>query len=113
MSMTKIRRQVERDIATRTIRALLDAGYVLSVHDGEEEYPMSTDPAQILRDMMQTDEDYLLVYPPLVQDRRGRADAGWVRFVYGNSGYDVISDYTTNLEAILQPVNAYADTLAD
>jgi hypothetical protein len=29
----------------------------------------------------------------------------WVRFVYGNDGYDVISDYTTSLEAVLAPIN--------
>lgn len=36
---------------------------------------------------------------------------GWVRFVYGNDGHDVISDYTTNLESVLEPINAYAESL--
>ena len=36
---------------------------------------------------------------------------GWVRFVFGNSGYDVINDYSTNLEKFLKPVFEIADKL--
>jgi len=34
-----------------------------------------------------------------------------VYFVLGNSGWDVISDYTTNLEALLAGANALAESL--
>lgn len=33
--------------------------------------------------------------------------AFWIKFVPGN-GVDVLSDYTTNLEAVLKEVNAFA-----
>ena len=36
----------------------------------------------------------------------------WVRFVPGN-GADVISDYTTNLEELLAPVNLFAAQFQD
>ena len=39
---------------------------------------------------------------------------GWVWFVYGNDGYDVISDYTANekIEALMVNVNKLADKYA-
>jgi hypothetical protein len=42
-------------------------------------------------------------------DKDDRDAHGWVRFVYGNDGWDVVSDYTTNLE----PHMKNADKLAD
>lgn len=109
--------RAEREIAAKTIEVLLAAGYRLSVWNGEdEEIRLSTDPVAILAAMKQTDEDYLWVF------RGSRADCrcgeeptrhnGWVRFVYGNDGWDVINDYTTNLEAILEPVNRMAEEMA-
>ncbi len=36
---------------------------------------------------------------------------GWVRFIYGNDGWDVISDYTTNLEPVMKLVQPLIDRL--
>lgn len=33
------------------------------------------------------------------------------RIIYGNTGFDVINDYTTNLETVLAGTNALADQL--
>lgn len=103
---------VEADIVTRAIDALLVAGFELQIDgcgdDDRPEQPVS-DRARILREMMETDDDVLMTWR---KDHDTLAPQGWVRFVYGNDGYDVISDYTTNLEDVLAPVNAYADTLA-
>jgi hypothetical protein len=49
--------------------------------------------------LMSTDEDYLMVYEPGKKER-----LGWIHLVYGNDGYDVVSDYTTNLEALVDPI---------
>ncbi len=93
---------IERKIAKLTIRALLDAGYHITVNDGEEDaLENSTLPSAILEAMFSTDEDYLFCTDPL-----GAKTGQWVRFVYGNDGYDVISDYTVSLETALRPVNA-------
>lgn len=36
---------------------------------------------------------------------------GWIFLVFGNGGYDLISDYSTSLDAFLAPVNALAESL--
>lgn len=38
----------------------------------------------------------------------GPKSVGWIRLTFGNSGYDLISDYSTNLESFLKPVNELA-----
>lgn len=114
---------VERDIAEKAVKALFVAGYRLSINNGDDEQQpiISYDPHvgfqgctdAVLAIMFQTDDEWLLAFKverALTEDDK-RPDA-WVRFVYGNDGYDVISDYTTNLEATLKGVNEYADTLA-
>lgn len=97
----------EGKIARRTIRAIIKAGYCVSVFDGEEiTLKRSTAGRAILNAMFTTDEDYLFVYP-----REPKAPRlGWVFFVYGNDGWDVVSDYTTNLEEVMRPVLDYAET---
>jgi hypothetical protein len=96
---------VERRIVKRTVKDLLEAGYTLSVFDGEEESAMTSTDYKLLHDaLLNTDQDFLNVW---VNGKR----FGWVRFVYGNDGYDVISDYTVNLEDALKGVNEFASSL--
>lgn len=94
------RRKAELAILKATVEALLDAGFTLSVFDGEEDHLIftggvraqgSNNPASIYKALYETDEDYLNAW------KDGHI-FGWVRFIYGESGWDVISDYTTNLE---------------
>jgi hypothetical protein len=102
---TRIR--IERQIARRTIKEALALGYTLGVYDGEEttlEY--SADASKVLAAMLTTDDDHLLFY-------RNGVRIGWVRFVYGNDGYDVICDYTTNLEEVMEKVNVLTDKLEE
>jgi hypothetical protein len=102
----KPRIRIEQKIARYTVRALLRAGFLLSVYDGEEiTVERSADAATICNAMFSTDEDYLFVY----EDGQA-ARNGWVRFVYGNDGYDVICDYTTNLDPQMDAVNKYAES---
>jgi len=103
---------VEHDICTRMVDALLASGFSLNVNNGgqdDELMQASRNRSAILAAMFATDVEHLRVY----KDTGARMIAvGWILFVYGNDGWDVISDYTTNLDAVLQPVNEYADTLA-
>lgn len=101
--------EIEKRIAKRVITDALAAGYSLSVNDGEDTtLHSSRDMDAILAAMRSTDEDRLLFHI----DHREHAPAiGWVRFIYGNDGPDVINDYTTNLEAVLAGANALADRL--
>lgn len=96
---------VERSIVERVVDALLAAGHLLNVDNGEDVTTTTVDRDYILRSLFQTDDEHLISY------KHGRIDA-WVRFVYGNGGFDVISDYTTNLEPIIAPIMSYADSLS-
>lgn len=105
--MTNERRiAIEKQIARATIKALLAAGYIVTMNDGEEDtVEQSTDAAAIYAAMMTTDEDYLIAHT--VTGQR----VGYIYFVYGNDGYDVISDYTMSLETVMNSVNELADEL--
>lgn len=102
---------VEQDIVIRVIDAMLAAGYSLQTDilggDARPAQP-TKDRDSILSEMMAVDDEFLGVFDDDPEDDR---PIGWVRFVYGNDGWDVVSDYTTNLESILAPINQYADTL--
>src|SRR3546814_19107852 len=57
--------------------------------------------------MFATDEDYLFAMKP---DEAGKMERqGYARLIYGNEGWDVMSDYTTNLESELGGAEAEAD----
>jgi hypothetical protein len=99
---------VENQIVERLVTDILAAGLTISVYDGEE-YPLrhSTDMRAIMDALASTDMDELVLYYP--KNEQGlRMRAGWVSLVWGNDTA-VISDYTTNIEAILRGVNAMAD----
>lgn len=88
------RQKVERTIATSVVKALLSAGFSISVDNGayeEGEISSSTDEAAILKSMFLTDEERLYA-------EKGGKKVGWVYFIYGEDGWDVINDYTVNLE---------------
>lgn len=102
---------IERLIARQCIADLLAAGFVVSVNDGEETtLAKSTDATAIVGAMFTTDEDWLYLRDTRFPDAPEGHHA-WVRFVYGNSGWDVISDYTTNLEDALKRTLALTDDM--
>lgn len=95
----KMRQLVEREIATAVVDVLLTAGFNISVDNGDNdghEYQLgySTNRADILNAMFLTDDERLYV-------GRDGETIGWVYLVYGNDGWDVISDYTVNLESLI------------
>ena len=96
----KARQRIEQTIALTAAQALLDAGYSLGVNDGEETtIHHSRDLDAIQAALFTTDEDWLLVY----EDPKGIGSKSdwWVHFVYGNDGWDVISDYCVALDDVL------------
>ena len=100
----KLEQELEKRICRRAVKCLLDAGYDVGVNDGGETVlERSTNTRKIYAAMYSTDEDYLLAV-----DRASGKQIGWVRLIYGNCE-DVISDYTTNLEAALKSANDYAE----
>jgi hypothetical protein len=100
---------VEQKIARYTVKALLAQGYTLSVFDGEEiTVKRSASAVEVCNAMSTTDEDYLYVHRA---NEQAHQRFGWVRFVYGNDGWDVICDYTTNLDPFMEEdVMKYAES---
>lgn len=102
MTSVAMRRHVERQIIRRLVLDAFSAGYLISVDNGEEEFTIMDRVKPVLDACFSVDEEHLHFY------KDGRK-VGWVFLVYGNSGYDVISDYSTNLE----PIMAGADRLTE
>lgn len=106
----KMRQRVERLIARRVVSDLIAAGFLLNVDNGGDgpdgfELPAPSGKlTEVMGMMFATDEERLFTF-------RGGAPRpfGWVYFVYGNSGYDVVSDYTTNLEPHMKKASELAD----
>jgi hypothetical protein len=98
----------ERLIAKQCIADLLAAGFKITVNDGEDDVlVLSTDPEAILKVMFSADEDQFYV----TRTHEGKTQNGWVRFIYGNDGYDVINDCPTNLEEVLTKTEALCDEM--
>ncbi|EAA4378370.1 hypothetical protein DPE39_22500 [Salmonella enterica subsp. enterica] len=108
------RQRIERRIATAAAKGLIAAGYKIAVHDGEEiALPKTDDVRAIIGAMFSTDEDRFIVYHrPTIADAQWER-IGWVRFIYGNDGWDVIADNTVNLEPALRDATELADKIAE
>ena len=107
---------LEIQVMQLTIKTFLEAGFALSVFDGEE-YPVfgSTDAEKIFEAMYSTYQDYLMVHKIVdrnVTDQEGQA-FGRLFFVYGNDGWDVINDHTVNLEPWMAPIENLIDQLQE
>lgn len=102
------RHKIERRIVLSAVDELLAHGFQLGVDDGGHELALqpTKDRQDIVDAMLNTDEDYLIAY------KDGKR-FGWIRFVYGNDGWDVICDNTTNLEPFLAKTDALAHSLED
>jgi len=99
------RQNLERKIARVICADALKAGYALNLNNGGDTHELAeptTDLETVLAAMFQTDQEHVLVY-------RDGKQIGWVFFVYGNDGWDVVNDYTTNLEPIMGRANKIAD----
>lgn len=102
------RQSIERSICRRIVKDAIAAGLRVSVHDGEE-YVIcrSKSVDKVMALLMATDEERLFFS---AEDGKRM---GWVYLVYGNDGWDVVNDYTTNLAPILDGAMTYADELEE
>lgn len=105
--MSVMTREVEAKILRAAVESLLRAGYRLSVslengYDLDEMLLGSRDADKIVKAAMAGDECHIFVHKTGAAVKDGMINAvGWLHFVYGGDGWDVISDYTTNLDAHL------------
>lgn len=104
---------IERKIAAKVVEDILAAGYSITIayHDSNSDtIVQSTDAAAIVAELNQCDVEYLLVH----EAGSNRFEhLGWVEFVYGNSGYDLIAENTNSLEWLLAGAEALADRIAN
>jgi hypothetical protein len=98
---------LEKRIARKVVRALLEAGYELTINNGGEgdEIPWTRNFSEVLAAMFATDSEHLIT-------RAATGQKSFVYFVYGNGGWDVIADYGLTLEPTLIPINEYCDQLS-
>ena len=104
--------QLEGAIMAQVILDALVAGYSISVDDGEDEHMPQQTLGDILAIMGATDcGDWLRFADPANQGKR----VGWIHFIYGNDGYDVIADYSANpaTETLLANAERLTDALAE
>jgi hypothetical protein len=95
----KHRARIECRIVNRLLKDAKEAGYTLTIAEYEGEKTPDLKAA-----LFNLDEAHLLF-------AKNGQRCGWVFLVFGNSGYDLISDYTVNLEDFLKGVNDLADKL--
>jgi hypothetical protein len=89
---------VERAIARAVVDAALASDY--GENGGDADDYVGNDRKKILGAMFATDDEKLNIYRG---EYAGKVYAGFVHFVYGNDGWDVISNYSLKLEGILKP----------
>lgn len=97
--------KIEDQIIRATIQELLDAGFLVSVNDGEETTVVrSRYIDKIFQALRTTDQDYLYAHKP----DEGNLIYGWVWLIHEN-GVDVISDHTVSLEPQISKIMAMID----
>lgn len=102
------RLKAERQVCYKLIDLILADGNMVSHTNGEEwEVIRSTDRTAIRAAFFATDEETVVARAP------DGTKLGWFALVYGNDGYDVISDYSANEygESIWQRLQPLADRL--
>lgn len=106
--MKSLIRELEERIVKKLVQDALAIGYRLSVslergYDIDEMLLGATDETLILKEAFAGDECHIFFHAvgdELTEDGKV-VSSGWVYLVLGNEGWDVISDYTTNLESVL------------
>ena len=107
--------EIERKIVTRFVNHCLNNEKRLTVslergYDTDECLLASTDRKKIIETILSGDECHVFVHEatgPAVVDGCINTPS-WVYFVFGNDGWDTISDYTVGLEKLLEPINEFA-----
>ena len=102
------RQMIEKGIAKRVVRSAIAAGYTVSLWDGGEyAVKRSRKLSEIVDAMFAVDEESLEI-----RDTEGGM-IGTVWMVYGNDGFDALSDYTATetMEKLLVDAHKYAESM--
>lgn len=95
----QLRIQLRIDIEKKIVRAFclaaMDAGYTCQINNGDDETGPFSNLTLALKHLFLTDQDVITLY-----DHFGK-QSGWAHMVYGNDGWDVIHDYSINVESLM------------
>ncbi len=109
---TDERQQAEQQIAREAVSGITESGFRVSVNDGEATVLSKSDDVEAILDaMFSTDQDILTVYSPADVPGAPWTRLGFVQFIYGNDGWDVIADNSLSLEPCLKKANALSASL--
>lgn len=84
------------------VHALIDAAAKRGFRFRVEGEKLTTSTEELIWQLFDLDVAVVLVFD------EGSKHIGWISLIFGNSGSDLISDYSTNLESFLKPVNEIA-----
>lgn len=104
----------EREIICAIAQAAIDRGLYVSVYNGENFEVKRTQSVKAVFDALSTtDEDYIHIH------EAGGKPVGSFYCIYGNSGWDVISDYSwidtaeRNTQTVMDELDAVGSAAAD
>ena len=84
------RMEMERRMASALVKACLRRGLAITIDNGEDKPVVKgTKYREIMNNLWQTDEEHIILH------KNGKRH-GWFFLVYGNDGWDLVSDYAIN-----------------
>lgn len=94
---------IEKTIVSMIVSDAIEHGCKVSVNNGDEDSPILGDYADIMKEVLHTDEEVLFFH-------KDGKKVGMVLLVYGNDGWDAIADHSANYitTQILTRAEAYA-----
>jgi hypothetical protein len=105
----RMRQRIQRRIILRIVSDALAGGYSISVQaDGDTLVSCSTDRLAIMSTASRYSPDSLLIH-----SADDEADPGRVEFDYANEPWDVINDFSCNIEDAVRGAKAAARTLEE
>lgn len=97
--------RLERLIVRSLVNEFHKQGFSFLVDDGGSEFIPCATPSEALDALLNTDQDQL----GIVQNGE---TIGWILLVYGNDGWDVMSDWHTNLDQYMPRTLALVEKLS-
>jgi hypothetical protein len=102
---------IERHLVRTLVDELLGQGLWIAVDDGEDTHPVTNDRDTILDELMETDCDRVNIY--YQENNLQPSYQGQIFLVYGNDGWDVLSDYSVSVEHFITKTNDLAQRIGD
>lgn len=101
----KHRASLELAIVNKLIKEANKREYWLAIGEFAYKFNLKIEADKFKSNLFNLDDSVVYVYD------KDKNDIGWILFVFGNDGWDCISDYTVTLENFLKPINEFAETL--